>query len=350
MKSATFTFDGKRYRCRGNTYEEAKEKATRRKALLEAHVREVKGSMTVAKWAGQWLSSYKATVSPGWKKQMQSIIDNAIIPAIGDRLVKDVLPIDITRTLAQVSDRSDSYVKKVQIILKQMFSEAEDNDLVLREPTKRAKMPHSREETDRRVITSYERELTLKTAQKHPDDGLFFLLMLYCGLRPQEVAVLKRADIDLKARVIHVTKALKSDDTIGKPKSKAGIRDVPLPLALVPYIPDCIGFICTNTHGEQLTHTSIRGLWHRFRREMEIEHGTMVVRNALVDPFLPDDLTPYCYRHTYCTDLQDAGVPIVVASRLMGHSDIKITAKIYTHASEASFKDAQAKIDAVTNV
>ena len=350
MKSATFTFEGKRYRCRGETYEEAKAKATRRRAMLEAHVREVKGSMTVEKWADQWMTIYKATVSPSWRKQMQSIIDNAIIPAIGDRLVRDVLPIDITMTLASVANRSDSYVKKVQVILKQMFSEAEANDLVLRDPTKRAKSPHRQEKAERRPITPYERELTLRTAKKHPEDGLFFLIMLYCGLRPQEVAVLTRADIDMKARVIHVTKALKSDDSIGRPKSKAGTRDVPLPLALVPFIPDRIGYICTNTQGERLTHTSIRGLWHRFKREMEIEHGTKVFKNALVNPFLPDDLTPYCYRHTYCTDLQDAGVPLVVASRLMGHSDIKVTAKIYTHASEASFRDAQVKIDAVTYV
>ena len=78
---------------------------------------------------------------------------------------------------------------------------------------------------------------------------------------------------------------------------------------------------------------------------MEIEHGTKTFRNTLVDPFLPDDLTPYCYRHTYCTDLQDAGVPLVVASRLMGHSDVKITARVYTHASKDSFNDALAKIE-----
>ncbi|MDD2217639.1 MAG: tyrosine-type recombinase/integrase [Eubacteriales bacterium] len=50
---------------------------------------------------------------------------------------------------------------------------------------------------------------------------------------------------------------------------------------------------------------------------------------------------PYCLRHTYCTDLQDAGVPINVAKELMGHSDISVTAKIYTHRTETSYNNAK---------
>ena len=47
-------------------------------------------------------------------------------------------------------------------------------------------------------------------------------------------------------------------------------------------------------------------------------------------------------RHTYCTDLQAAGVPINVAKELMGHSDIALTARIYTHKSEEAFESAAA--------
>ncbi|MBQ0038655.1 MAG: tyrosine-type recombinase/integrase [Clostridiales bacterium] len=38
----------------------------------------------------------------------------------------------------------------------------------------------------------------------------------------------------------------------------------------------------------------------------------------------------YSLRHTYCTDLQRAGVPINVAKHLMGHSDISVTGNTYT--------------------
>jgi site-specific recombinase XerD len=62
-----------------------------------------------------------------------------------------------------------------------------------------------------------------------------------------------------------------------------------------------------------------------------------------------EDLAPYCLRHTYCTDLQDASVPINVAKELMEHSDINITAKIYMHHSEPSYNNAKNLINNMHN-
>lgn len=349
LYQSSFTLDGKRYYVYGHSKAEAKQKAKIKKALLSAGVRETKGDQLVSKWSKTWLTTYKdGVVSERWYDAMESIINNSIDPIIGDKQIKNVKPIDIVKVLNNVSDRSESYVKKTLLILKQIFESAEDNDLILKNPVKRAKIPLCKEQNERRTITEYERELTIRTARKHPQDGLFFLIMLYCGLRPQEVAVLTYDDFDFDNHILKVTKALKSDDTIGKPKSRAGTRDIPLPSALADMIPQTNGYICTNLHGQRLTNTSIRNLWNRFKREMELEHGTKTSRNKLVDPYLPDDLTPYCYRHTYCTDLQDKGVPLVVASRLMGHSDIKMTAKVYTHASKDSFQDAYERIEGTT--
>ena len=69
--------------------------------------------------------------------------------------------------------------------------------------------------------------------------------------------------------------------------------------------------------------------------------GAEVYRNQIIKhgwelhPLLESEeqwetLVPYCLRHTYCTDLQRAGVPINGAKYLMGHSDISVTANIYT--------------------
>lgn len=83
---------------------------------------------------------------------------------------------------------------------------------------------------------------------------------------------------------------------------------------------------------------------------MNIEMGCKVYRNELMPLIgttfpVANDLVPYCLRHTYCTDLQSAGVPINVAKELMGHSDISITAKIYTHHSEIAFDNAKQLIN-----
>ena len=51
-------------------------------------------------------------------------------------------------------------------------------------------------------------------------------------------------------------------------------------------------------------------------------------------PELMDRFTAHQLRHTYCTMLYLAGVDILTASKLMGHSDVKITLEIYTHLDE----------------
>jgi len=47
----------------------------------------------------------------------------------------------------------------------------------------------------------------------------------------------------------------------------------------------------------------------------------------------------------HCTDLEAAGVPINVARYLMGHSDISVTSRIYTHTTGKVIEDAADKIN-----
>ena len=54
---------------------------------------------------------------------------------------------------------------------------------------------------------------------------------------------------------------------------------------------------------------------------------------------MADDLTPYCLRHTYATDLQSASVPLNVAKDLPGHQSIARTSQIYTHLSVDAFAE-----------
>ena len=72
-------------------------------------------------------------------------------------------------------------------------------------------------------------------------------------------------------------------------------------------------------------------------------------RNQLIAPYpLADDFVPYNLRHTYCTDLQKKGIDIRTAQYLMGHSDISLTANIYTHADNSTTLEAARLINGTT--
>jgi hypothetical protein len=44
--------------------------------------------------------------------------------------------------------------------------------------------------------------------------------------------------------------------------------------------------------------------------------GATLKRNKIIVHAVAADINPYCLRHTYCTDLQDKGVPINIAKYL----------------------------------
>lgn len=335
----TFTYEGVRYYAEGKTEKEAELNREIMKKELEDGKKQISRDMTVSAWCDEWVSTYKdGMVNKRQLADIRAVIRNFIEPDLGYMRLSRIKPIHLQKVLNGTGDYSASYIRKIYQILCGVFRTAYMNDLILDDVTKALVIPKGKGKHDRRAITDHERELTLKAAETSRG-GLFILVMLYCGLRPGEVQALRWNNIDLSRKILHVTEAVKADGSVGAPKSSAGIRDVPIPdqlydrLARTEHGP--FDLLVTNTKGEMLTKTSTTDLWREFRRDME----ALTEKNG-VRELLAEDLTMYCYRHTYCTDLQAAGVPINVAKELMGHSSISLTARIYTHRSEKAFNNA----------
>ena len=142
-------------------------------------------------------------------------------------------------------------------------------------------------------------------------------------------------DIDAINRRIKVSRALKADGTIVNPKSKDGNLAVPIPPQLWKRIAPLLKrnqMLVLDRRDERYTHDTIHTGWNAFKREVDILLGAEVDEDGyIIESVVADDLVPYTLRHTYCTDLQNAGVPLNVARYLMGHSKIELTAKNYNN-------------------
>ena len=100
----------------------------------------------------------------------------------------------------------------------------------------------------------------------------------------------------------------------------------------------------------------MRRRWETVKKHMDLALGAKAERVKLpgtrrrtlviLEHALAEDLDLYDLRHTYCTDLEIAGVPINVAKTLMGHKDISTTANIYTHSSPETVETARALLNA----
>lgn len=172
-------------------------------------------------------------------------------------------------------------------------------------------------------------------------------------------------DMDFERAVIKITKACERKNSEFKiSKSKAGIREIPIPAPLykrlkAAYPKDKLfDFIFQqldqtkehNPNGKHHTDSTLGNMWNNFKTELDIMMGAKYEKRGqrrkkyIVLSVVAKDLVPYCLRHTYCTDLEAADVPINVTARLMGHANIQLTSKIYTHRAKVAFESAAATI------
>ena len=341
----TFTFQGKRYERKGKTLPEAHKKAAAYEAALKSCEVGISGNMTVKQWATEWLETYKRpAVGEGQYKNYLSHINGVIVPAIGAKKLKDITDVHLQKILNSRIGKSKSDLSKLRNTLKSMFKRAHLSRLIGFNPAENLELPAAEDGTHR-SITDNERNIILSLAETH-HAGLWIKTLLYTGIRPGESRALDWRHIDFAKKRLHVERAMKaSSKVIGAPKSTSGDRYIPIPDKFIPALIAIKGdpfdpVFTQPTTGKRHTKHSMHCLWNNFRRELDISMGAKLYRNQIIISKVSADLVPYCLRHTYCTDLQDAGVPINVARYLMGHANISMTAKIYTHTTDKAIQNA----------
>lgn len=218
----------------------------------------------------------------------------------------------------------------VPVIKKSNDSDANDEDEVL---------TFSDEEISRIVSTPN---------QKH----FLFSLALATGLREGELLALRYDDFSdgsvTVGRQINSHYSIDSDGyrefvtVIKKTKSTSSFRTVPVPDSVLAeldvhrrihreemlrngYRTD---YVFTTDSGKFIDKTNLRRAWRRHLKRAGVPYKKF-----------------HACRSTYCTILCKNGVPLETASKLMGHSDINVTAKFYRLVSSSEKRDAAARID-----
>lgn len=296
----TFTINGKRYEVTGKTQKELDDRYFYKRLQVEGGV---SNNKSVSDWCSEWLVKYKLGKMTKKNYNMYiSLVKRFILPHIGEKLLANVTPSDCQTILNNLTGYSEFTIHKVNFTLKNIFEMAIIEGLMETNPAIALIKPKGDRKV-RRSLTDEERQqfLTAITGKRYE---LYFQLLLYCGLRPHEAEWIQGSDI--VNGVLHIRGT----------KSKNADRYVPIPSFLG--LPDLEQdeFLFNN-----LTEKKRNRWWNSLKKEL----GNVT-------------WTPYCLRHTYCTDLEKAGVPINIARQLMGHSDISLTSKIYTHTEDKLFK------------
>lgn len=345
-------YEGKSYPVRSKSEKELWKKVAIKEQQLKNGQIVTNGNTTVEKWMLDYIATYKApSVSDKTLHQLRSYVKNYISPAIGSMRMKDVRPVDLQRVLNSCAGQSLSHANKLRNLICGAFRMARRNRILLDDPSEGIQMPDTEDGTHR-PITPAERKAILQVAETHRG-GLWVLIMLYCGLRPTETRALTWDNVDFQRGILYVQSA----------KNDYGVRRVPIPNALLLRL-EAAHRVSTAEHvlvqpttGKPHTVTSMRQMWESFKEAVDDALGAeykldengereLHYRKPIkIKSVIASDLTPYCLRHTYGTDMQTAGVPINITKEFMGHKDIKVTARIYTHLSDEAFATAATRIN-----
>lgn len=254
------------------------------------------------------------------------------IAAVSPYLTKnleDVRPSDVTAAYAALRGSwSGTSLRSMHNSLVRIFRAAQDEGLVGSSPMSGVDAPKN--DTKERRALSPEDAAALLDALDEADHRQFAVsLILRCGLRRGEVCGLEWRDV---GDCLHVRREATKTD--------AGARDVPLDDDARTMVEarrkmveeslegagESLGGedrLCCGLDGRPLEGDVLRRWWERNRARFGLEGWTL-----------------HELRHTFLTNLAQAGVHPSVMQRLAGHSSMSTTLRIYTHVHREDMEAA----------
>ena len=336
-----FTVKGKRYSVYGKNNKEVLEKELEIRTLIEQNAYTTRRNLTLNAYYSEWIEE-KA------KHNKENSIRNYAIAYKSN--IKDILG---SRKLAEIErrecialqnklsqTRGTAATNYAMLVLRMIFNSAIADEIISKNPAKSIKPLKTEKaaatETNHRAFTEEEQALIMAEL-KNSFYYEVMALMLASGMRQGEVGALTWQDIDYINNVIHINKTLtrnvKGETTIGKPKSKAGVRDIPIndtikailksqkdktemiygnviPIDNKVFFNSLGGYVDLKICNRAITET-IRALNEKGHN---IEH-----------------FTTHAFRDTFATRYIEQGGNPQTLKTILGHSSLAMTMDLYAH-------------------
>ena len=333
------TVDGKRkYKSvYGKTQKEADRKADEVRRALEKGL-DISETSTFSEIAERWLKTKENTVCRSQVVQYRSCLKH-INQYIGNKDIRRLVPSDLQEIIDRSAKMNPNTGKpsshRTLIAIKSTALQVANYAISARLTDFNfaisVSLPKDKTVQTRRALSDSEQKTILAVEHR---GKLPAMIMMYAGLRRGELLALTWNDIDLNNRTITITKSaevLNNQINIKDgAKTKSSVRVVNIPSALSEYLVDCKAkatsdIVCCSAKGAYMSLTAWRRMWQSYIHALQE-----------ANPLMPD-FTPHWLRHTYATILYHAGVDVLTAKELLGHSKIQTTLDIYTHL-DSQFK------------
>lgn len=302
---------------------------------------------TLSKWADKWLQTYKkGTVSVATYDGYVGTIAHIKQSPLGNMKLTDIKPIHVIEFLSSKKHMSTSQVKKMKFLLSSMFEAAIDNDICYKNPVRNTPLPTAKAPKIRPALSEQEVQTILSFAPHHPF-GLAIVFMLMAGLRRGEVVGLMWSDIDMKNWVLYLRRSIAKGEgrellVVDSNSTKNHNRDIPLP----KQIRGLISAAYKNKTSLYVVHSPSNGIMNFDTFRSSFKSFFAALDRHCEENDLPhvQSITSHSLRHTYATIMKRRDVDLKDVQVLLGHSDYKMTADVYTHVDIDDLRKAVDKI------
>lgn len=321
-------------------------------ALLTFEVDKLQGRLTqpsritVAKWLHYWLED---VIKPNREYTTyyfnQSLIKNHVSPELGDTLLQKLTPYQIQQYYTKMireKGLSPNTVHKHHIMLHTALRLAYRQGVIAENPVDKVEPPRALPPRQFYYTPAQLKKLFQAT------EGTWLETVVklggYLGLRRGEICGLRWENVDLEEMVIHIriTRTTVGKITVEKPpKTANSIRTLG-----ISGLDDLLGLL-KRLRQEQLESKQALGeRYHDSGYVLTQSDGSPRCPNqvtralqAFVKKHQLPPITVHGLRHTFASVANSARIPMLDIGKTLGHKDVSITGRIYTHLFDHTYKE-----------
>ena len=268
---------------------------------------------------GEWRKAHFDRYKPSTKKGVRTRIKDRLLPAFGSAPLDRIAPVEVRKWFDAWSRTAPGGANKGLELLRQIMNFAIARGYVETNPTRDIR-PNRRPKLtrflSREEIARLHRALDAEAGKGRRQQADIVRLLLLTGCRRGEIVGLRWSEV--------------RDDMLALADTKTGPRRVPLN-ARARRILDRqkragSPFVFPSPRDPSRPRGGTLSLWYRVRREAGIE-----------------DVRLHDLRHTHASHAVMNGVPVPVVSRMLGHSNVRMTLR-YAHLEDREIEQAAEQV------